>query len=78
MIGFWIFFSIYSLISLYFTKVVIKSPIDKKKKWINVILVWIVPVIWGLLIKTMFKPIKEKDKRIDRSNYYESGIGEIV
>jgi hypothetical protein len=78
MTGFWIIFSIYSLISLYFTKIVIKSPIDRKKKWINVILVWIVPVIWGLLIKTMFKPIKEQDKRIDRSNYYESGIGENV
>lgn len=69
---------IYLSISCYYTIIVVKLPLTKRKKRLNILLVWIVPVIWGLLIKSMFKPMTEKDRKNDKSSFYESGIGENI
>lgn len=74
----WIAFGVYVLFSAYYTHQVFKAPLSRKQKIINVFMVWIVPFIWGILIKTMSRPITEKDKKIDRSTFNESGIGDNV
>ncbi len=68
----------YVFVSCYFTIIVIKSPLASKKKRLNIFLVWLVPVLWGLLVKSMFKPLTKKDKNHDKSSFYESGIGENI
>ena len=70
-----IFILIYILISIYFTWIVIKSELDRQRKALKIIFIWIIPIIWGILIKTILKPISKKDMRINKTNYYESGIG---
>ena len=69
---------IYLVTSCYYTWYVAKSPLTQRTKSLNIFLVWIIPIIWGLLIKSMFKPMTEKDKKNDTSSFYESGIGENI
>jgi len=68
----------YILISIYYSRFVINSVLDRKRKIINIIFVWIIPFFWGILLKTVLKPISEKDKKIDRFHFNESGIGDNV
>jgi hypothetical protein len=75
MAGIWIILIVYFCISIYYTVFVIKSNFDNRRKKLNVILIWIIPLLWGLLLKSILKPLSSKEKKSDKSNYYESGIG---
>ena len=71
----WIILIVYFIASIYFTIIVIRSDFDKQRKKLNIIMIWLIPIIWGLLIRIIIKPLKPAYKKYDKSNYYESGIG---
>ena len=55
---------------------------NKSQKTANSILIWLIPFIWALLIKSFLKPndtgTMTKDKRkINKNKYYESENGFI-
>ena len=68
----------YILISIYYSRFVINSVLDRKRKIINIVFVWIIPFIWGILLKTVLKPLCENDKKIDKFHFNESGIGDNI
>lgn len=64
----WICLSIYASIKAkrYFT-------IDKSRLKLNLILIWLLPFLWALLIITMTREVKKK--KSDGYEYREAGYG---
>ena len=69
------------VLSLIETRRIIKTVmLDKKQKKINIILQWIIPFLWFILINSLLKttpgsfevPVKND---VSSNNYYESGKG---
>ena len=71
------------ILSVISTRMIIKSYLlDSTKKKINIILTWTIPFLWFLIVRSITKVSSgtmTKDKRkIDKSSFYESGIGETI
>jgi len=71
----WALFLIYILISVYFTILIVNSDLTEIQKKLNLIMIWIIPVFWGLVVKFVLKPNNYKEKKKDQTNYHESEIG---
>jgi hypothetical protein len=75
-----ILITLHVILSILSTRMIIKSYLlDNDKKKINIILTWTIPILWFLIIKTITKgssgTITKKERKIDKSNFYESGLG---
>ena len=52
---------------------------NDSQKRINSILIWCIPFIWHFMIKGLLKPsetMTKSKRKIDKSFYYESGLGD--
>ncbi len=73
------------LVYLYFTfkiqKKIIKTIyLNKNQKILNSIFLWIIPFIWGFLVKYLLNQnplgtITKEQRKMDHDNFYESNIG---
>lgn len=53
---------------------------SKNQKILNSVFIWIVPFIWGFIVKSILKQkpsgtITKEQRKTDPSNFYESNIG---
>lgn len=81
----YMFWAVVALFYLYFTiktqiKIVRTIDLNKNQKVLNSIFLWLIPFLWGLLVKTILKDgasgTVTKDKRkVKSSHYYESNMG---
>ncbi len=69
------------VLSLVATRVISKSNIlTRRQKWINLFLVWTIPFVWFLVIRTLHKKIPGSfeiptKNDVSSNNFYESGLG---
>jgi len=71
--------SIYLIWTLIFTIKFNRTDIyfNRKQKIVHNILIWLIPFIWIMLIKTMTKPLpgsQGANRKNDKGSFYESGI----
>ncbi|NOQ24608.1 MAG: hypothetical protein GQ564_04525 [Bacteroidales bacterium] len=56
--------------------------LDNDKKKINIILTWTIPILWFLIVKMITKgstgTMTKEKRKIDKSNFYECGLGKHV
>lgn len=55
-----------------------ESFFNKRQKMIHHILIWIVPILWVMILKTILQSTPgtaSSKKTRDKGNFYESGIG---
>lgn len=70
---------IYVFYTIHYSCAILKNRLlTKKQKKLNLILIWLVPFVWILFLKTFFKPNpgshQVKNKR-DPKSFTESGLG---
>jgi hypothetical protein len=73
-----VFLTVYFVYGMIITGKIKESPIlDKPKKNLNIILLWVIPFIWGLIVLAMIKPSNtshaDRKKLSKRQRYHESG-----
>jgi len=72
--------SIYFIWTLTFAIKFNKTDIyfNRQQKIVHNILIWLVPFIWIMIIKTLTKPLpgsQGANRKKDKGSFYESGIG---
>ncbi len=75
-----ILITLHVILSIVSTRMILKSCLlDNDKKKINIILTWTIPILWFLIVKMITKgsagTITKEKRKIDKSNFYESGLG---
>lgn len=70
---------------LYFTiytrnRIKDSTYLDEHQKKTHIILIWIIPYLWGILLLKIIKPekyktITKKDRKTEQNNFYESRKG---
>jgi len=73
-----IILTVYIIYGIIITGKIKESPIlDNPKKNLNIILLWLIPFIWGLIVLSMIKPSMtshiDRKKLSKRQKYHESG-----
>lgn len=54
-----ILIAVYLIYSIYLSKIIDESEyLNHKQKRVNTVLLWLIPFIWGYLIKNIIKPSK--------------------
>ena len=53
-----------------------KLYFNRKQRRLHNILIWIIPFIWILALKTISKPVEDYKKELDPNAFHESGIGQ--
>lgn len=73
---------IYIIPTIKYSKKILESnKLNSSQKIINSIMIWLIPYLWYWLIKGLLQPTETMTKnklKIDKSNYYESGIGKTL